>query len=77
MKEVGFEKSIASNETFLRRIFGKSESLFIVDTCQYEDYSKIDQELFDPEKKAASRRERFPQDCQRAFELGSRLANGA
>jgi multimeric flavodoxin WrbA len=77
LKEVGYEKAIALNEAFLRRIFGKSESLLSIDTYQFDDYSKIDQDRFDPEKKAARRKDHFPRDCQRAFEMGIRFANGA
>jgi hypothetical protein len=62
---------------FLKKIFGSSESLLCFDTYQFDDYSKIDQDRFDEEKKADSRREHFPGDCQRAFELGTRLANEA
>lgn len=77
LKEVQYENAIALNEIFLRRVFGKSESLFVVDTYQFDDYSKIDQERFDPEKKAARRAEQFPQDCQRAFDMGTRFASRA
>ncbi len=77
MKAAGYDKSVAINESFLQRIFGKSESLLSFDTYQFDDYSKIDQERFDAEEKATSRKERFPQDCQRAFEMGARFANGA
>ena len=77
MREAGYESSIALNERFLGRIFGKSESLLSFDTYQFDDYSKIDQDLFDPEKKAARRKEHFPRDCQMAFEMGMRIANGA
>src|ERR1035437_6035632 len=34
LKEVGYEKAIALNEVFLRRVFGKSESLLSIDTFQ-------------------------------------------
>ena len=47
--------------------------LTCVDTCQFEDFSKIHQNRFDPAKKAASRKERFPLDCQKAFEMGARF----
>jgi len=73
-KRIGFEKQIAMTERFLNLIFGKSESLFCVETYQFEDYSKIDQTQFDPEQKAARRRDIFPQDCQKAFDLGTRCA---
>lgn len=77
VEEAGYKNSVAINERFLRRIFGKSESLLSFDTCQFDDYSKINQERYDPEKKAARRKEHFPQDCQKAFEMGMRFANGA
>ncbi len=76
LKEIGGDRNIAVNEMFLSKVFGSAESLLCFDTYQFEDYSKVDQEYFDPEKKAARRKEYFPQDCQRAFEMGVRLANG-
>ena len=54
----------------LKTIFGASESLFSFDTYQFEDYSKVFVEIFDPEKKAERRKEIFPIDCQKAFEMG-------
>ena len=76
LKESGYDKGIALNEMFLRKIFGDSESLLCFDTYQFDDYSKIDQDRFDVEKKTASRKEHFPNDCQRAFDMGIRFANG-
>ena len=76
MKEViGYDKQISLTEGFLRQIFGKSESLVCTDTYQFEDYSKIDQDRFDPAKKAARRKEQFPKDCQKAFEMGAKFAS--
>ena len=77
MKELDYKKDIALNQGFLRRIFGNSESLLSFDTYQFDDYSKIDQDRFDVEKKAARRKEHFPQDSRRAFEMGIRFAHGA
>ncbi len=74
LKEVGYQSQIAVTEMFLRRVFGEAESLVCSDTCQFDDYSKIDQQRFDPEVKIAKRRQQFPLDCQRAFEMGARLA---
>ncbi|MGC1403317.1 MAG: flavodoxin family protein, partial [Thermodesulfobacteriota bacterium] len=45
------------------------------DTYQFTDYSKVVATRFDPDLKAKRRREIFPQDCQKAFELGRRLIN--
>jgi hypothetical protein len=75
LKESGGDRGIASNEMFLGKVFGSSESLLSFDTYQFDDYTKIDQERFDPEKKAARRAEQFPLDCKKAFEMGVRLAS--
>lgn len=72
-KERGFDHHISSNEMILKRIFGDSESMCSYDTYQFEDYSKVFAPRFDPEKKAQKRREVFPLDCEKAFEMGVRL----
>jgi hypothetical protein len=41
---------------------------------QFEDYSKYVAPRFDPLKKAQRRKEVFPQDCQKAYEMGIRFA---
>jgi multimeric flavodoxin WrbA len=73
MKELGFDQYIGL-ERLLQMLFGASESLFSFDTCQFEDYSKVVADLFDPEKKAKRREEIFPKDCEKAFEMGARFA---
>ena len=65
---------IGFNEMLLRLIFGASESLFSYDTYQFEDYSKVVAERFDPEKKAKRRKEVFPKECEKAYEMGVRFA---
>ena len=74
LQQIGFDGDISANETFLKTVFGNAESLICYDTLQFEDYSKIYQERFDPVAKAARRREQFPLDCQKAFEMGARFA---
>ena len=53
-----------------------SESLFVYDTYQFDDYSKYDATaaVFDVEAKAKRRKEEFPKDCQKAFEMGVRVS---
>ena len=72
-KERGFGHHISINQEILKRIFGESESLCSYDTYQFEDYSKVFAPRFDPEKKALRRKEVFPLDCAKAFEMGVRL----
>jgi len=58
----------------LKIIFGASESLLSFDTYQFKDYSKVVSDRFDPENKAKRRKEVFPDDCEKAFEMGSRFS---
>ncbi len=74
MKAMGFESHLGLNETMLQMVFGRSESLFCHDTCQFKDYSTVVQSRFDPEKKARRREEVFPKDCEKAFDMGRRFA---
>ena len=61
------------NEEILTMIFGNVETLFSFDTYQFEDYSKVVADCFDPEQKTQRRQEEFPKDCKKAFEMGARL----
>ena len=74
LREAGYEQIFKNNEMSMTRIFGSSETLIVTDTYQFDDYSKYVSSLFDPELKAKRRQEVFPIDCQKAFEMGARLA---
>ncbi len=71
-----FGQHFLINEMLMGLIFGNTESLYSFDTYQFEDYSKVVAERFDPEQKARRRKEVFPKDCEKAFDLGARLAKG-
>lgn len=73
-KDFGYEQIYRTNERYAQLVLGPAESMCAFDTCQVDDYSKLVIETFDPAHKARRRAEAFPQDCQRAFELGQRLA---
>lgn len=77
MKERGYQTHVDLNEGFLRRMFGAAETLCCFDTYQFDDYSKMVVDRFDPVKKLARRQQVFPQDCEKAFEMGARLAGTA
>jgi len=74
MKQIGYDRSLGLAEMVMARIFGESESLFVCDTYQFDDYSKYETTVFDVEAKAKRRKEEFPKDCQKAFEMGVRVA---
>jgi len=73
-QEYGYEQIFKTNERYAQLLLGPAESLCAFDTCQVDDYSKVVIESFDPIHKAKRRTEALPLECQRAFELGRRLA---
>ncbi|HML34945.1 MULTISPECIES: flavodoxin family protein [Sporomusa] len=78
MKEWGYVPVLKATETQLGRIFGTSEALYVTDTYQFNDYSKYIVTAFDEAHKAKRRKEEFPKDCEKAFEMGIKFAtNGA
>jgi multimeric flavodoxin WrbA len=76
MKE-SYGTFIAANASVLKMMYGSSESFFCNETLQFEDYDKVVFSYFDPEERRERRREIFPHDCRRAFDLGVRMAKTA
>ncbi len=74
MKDNDYGTHFGVNERVLRIVFGSSESLCSCDTYQFEDYSEVVATRFDADRKAKNRVDMFPQDCQKAFAMGVRLA---
>lgn len=74
LKEVGYEQILKSTEMMLGRIFGNIETLYVTDTYQFSDYSKYVVTKFNEEAKAKRRKEVFPNDCQKAYEMGVKFA---
>jgi multimeric flavodoxin WrbA len=74
MQELGYIHHFKRHEMTLQRIYGASEYICSFDTYQFDDYSKVVSDRFDPEKKAWRRKEIFPKDCEKAFEMGVRFA---
>ena len=73
IKEMGYEQQFKMMEMILSRISRVTESLVVTDTYQFDDYSKYVATAMDVEAKAKRRREVFPEDCQKAFEMGTRV----
>jgi len=74
LKKFGMDQLIDFNESIMQMVFGASESLLSFDTYQFKDYSKVVAPMFNPEEKAKKRREVFPVDCKKAFDMGVKLA---
>jgi multimeric flavodoxin WrbA len=73
MKQAGYGYCVQLNQMLLQRIFGNSESLVVMDTYQFDDYSKYETSGIDVAEKTRVRRESFPESCKKAYELGVRL----
>jgi multimeric flavodoxin WrbA len=74
VKAIGYEQNLKGVEMVLGRLFGSSESLYVTDTYQFDDYSKYVSTRFNVEEKAKRREEEFPKDCRKAFDMGVRFA---
>jgi multimeric flavodoxin WrbA len=72
-RPLNYDRLFEGNERFMQMIFGHAESFMCYDTYQFEDYSKMVAGRFDVDHKEKRHREVFPQDCQKAFELGTGL----
>jgi multimeric flavodoxin WrbA len=69
---VGYPQTfMATVENPLKRIFGETHTLFATDTYQFEDYTRYETSAFNAEEKRVRRMEVFPEDCKKAFEMGS------
>ena len=73
LAERGFNSNFVTLEHYLKLIFGSSETLISFDAYQFKDYSKVIAPRFDAESKLKRRKEIFPIDCKKAFDLGVRL----
>lgn len=69
------DKHVELNENFLTRILGPTESLVVTDTLQFDDYSKYEASMFDEDAKRERHEEVFPQDRQKAYDLGVKIAH--
>ena len=68
------DKHIELNENFLSRIIGPTKSLIATDTLQFDDYSKYVASMFDEDAKKERHEKVFPQDCQKAYDTGVKIA---
>ena len=61
------------NSNILKLLGGTTEYIMANETWQWNDYSKYASGMFDVEAKKKRREEIWPQDLQKAFDLGKRL----
>ncbi|MGB9936632.1 MAG: flavodoxin family protein [Methanobacterium sp.] len=75
VKETGYGIHFNNNHRIFELVFGHLESLFSYDTYQFKDYSNVVADRFNEEHKAKVRKEIFPEDNKKAYDMGVRFAN--
>ncbi len=73
LADYGYEAQFEKTRSLLERMLGPCELLLSTGTMQYSDYAKYESGIFDPEARIKRHNEVFPQDCERARELGARM----
>jgi len=73
IKKMGIEDKLKRYEKQLERFLGPAKILIVTETYQFDDYSKYVSSRFDVEARTERRREVFPIDCRKAFEMGAEL----
>ena len=76
VEEMGYNQLFDKTKSMLEMHFnGPCELLLSTDTLQYSDYGRYESEMFNKDEKLKRHAEVFPEDCKRAFDLGSRLVS--
>jgi multimeric flavodoxin WrbA len=70
-----YRKYIKINQNVFSLLIGPTEVLVSTDTLNVSNYSELVADMLEPriERKLKHNREIFPQDCQKAFEMGARF----
>ena len=76
-EDFGYHPLFQRYENWMKQYFGHCETLLSTDTLQVKDYSRYHLAGFDADAKYRRHETVFPQDCQKAYELGVKLASNA
>ncbi|GHV36661.1 hypothetical protein FACS1894187_11670 [Synergistales bacterium] len=76
MESAGYDYIFKNSMKYLSFLNGKTEYMTANYMYQFDDYSKYECPLFDPDDRAKFRDKQFPVDCKHAFEMGARLVRG-
>ncbi len=73
MEQSGLLRTLTDIERRYTLAFGSAESLYVMNTLQFEDYSQVTFDFLPVSEIERTRKEVFPIDCGNAYELGKRL----
>ena len=76
LPDTGYVNLVRGYQQTLNRFVGPTETLVSGNTLQLRDYSRTDWPwtMFDPEAKQRRHETVFPEECQKAYEMGAALA---
>lgn len=72
-KEYNIEQSFGFIEMASKMLLGPTETLMVTGTYQFDDYSRYETSGLNETETAKRRKEVFPDDCRKAYEMGIRL----
>ena len=73
VRNISQYSSMLINGNIFEQEFGYNEMIYAYDTCQFDDYSKYEVNIFDESDKLKHHQEHFPKDLNNAKELGINL----
>lgn len=76
LEPYGYDVLLGKSAQIMEQNFGHCERMFVCNTYQFDDYSRYAAGMFDEPAKRRHRDEHFPEELQRAYELGCRLVEG-
>ena len=77
LDSIGYLKKFSEYTTLLERILGPTHSLCVTETLQVDDYTKYHMTMFNENERRERRDKIFPNDCEKAAQLGALLASRA
>lgn len=72
---IGYDRVFKLYEDMLSRYFAYIGTLLCTETLQVNDYNKYHMATFNEAERKERREKIFPDDCQKAYDLGKQIAN--
>jgi multimeric flavodoxin WrbA len=73
LEQIGYRAKFKFYEDRLRRVYGNSETLYVGETLQFDNYDELYNGTFDGVSRHERHKTIWLEECQKAFELGLRL----
>ena len=74
MHALGYPERLQLLEQHIGHIFTSPEVMYACNTYQFNDYAKYKNEYFSEKEKAVYKKTYFPNDCNKAYHIGEKMA---